>query len=300
MAASRGGVNLLHLQMGNDFTRERAFVAALYLRNRLGLREKELKPWGKMPSDRMRWIARDIRAVESRLGGITPLDLQKHHQCVIKHWRDLEKGLRTGDYPDWVPTHFSNIARDLSIMANKCGLPRLELQSEEKNHADRGQLVMAPEHQGEFVMTEEDEDDSDDGEDDYDWHSHEEEGDDQVDDQEVDGEEEQEEDEEEEEGEEEGDEDEDSSDWLNQAHITSSSNQPVSAPAAAPAPGVNHFRPILQLFNVPQIQPSLPASGPYQSLSIEFFVHFFKDPPNVDTLLRFIRPPPASMGGKCW
>ncbi|KAF9357243.1 hypothetical protein BGX34_009481 [Mortierella sp. NVP85] len=131
-------------------------------------------------------------------------------------------------------------------MASKGGLPRLELQCEEKSHVERGQSVMVPEHLGEFIMTEEDKDDSDDGEDDYDrWHSHEEEGGDQMDDQEK---EEQEEDEDEddqqdeEEEEQEGDEDEDSSEWLNQSYTTSSSNQPISASTAAPVPAFSNAR----------------------------------------------------------
>jgi hypothetical protein len=101
--------------MGDDSTREKAFLAALYLKDRLGMDDKELQSWCKNPHfHRLGQIAREIGFSEPRFRGISPTFLLEHHQCVIMQWQDLDEGLQAGDYPDWVPTHFSNIARELS------------------------------------------------------------------------------------------------------------------------------------------------------------------------------------------
>jgi hypothetical protein len=52
---------------------------------------------------------------------------------VIKYYRDLQEGLQAGAYPDWTPTHFSNIARELSILEDDKGLIRLSEQNLEES-----------------------------------------------------------------------------------------------------------------------------------------------------------------------
>ncbi|KAK3807036.1 MAG: hypothetical protein J3Q66DRAFT_445182 [Benniella sp.] len=120
------------LQMGDDSTRERAFLAALYLKNRHCMEDTELETWCKnVHFNRLGHIAREIRYTEPRLQGFTPRILLEHHQCLIQHWRDLEEGLQAGAYPDWVPTHFSSIARELSILEDNNGFFQSRLNNME-------------------------------------------------------------------------------------------------------------------------------------------------------------------------
>ncbi|KAK3807044.1 MAG: hypothetical protein J3Q66DRAFT_445190 [Benniella sp.] len=121
-----------NLQMGEVSTRKKAFVAALYLRDRLCLEEKELPTWCTgPPSKRLNAAAREILAAEPMLQGIGVEELVMHYQRVIKLYRDLEVGLQAGAYPHWKPTHFSNIARGLCIIENNTGLARLRMQRQE-------------------------------------------------------------------------------------------------------------------------------------------------------------------------
>jgi hypothetical protein len=118
--------------MGEESTRKKAFVAAFYLRDRLCLEEKELPTWCTgPPSKRLNAAAREILAAEPMLQGIGVEELVMHYQRVIKLYRDLEVGLQAGAYPEWKPTHFSNIARGLCIIENNTGLARLRMQRQE-------------------------------------------------------------------------------------------------------------------------------------------------------------------------
>jgi len=110
----------------------------LYLHNRLSLEEMELRIWypGE-PHNRLKSIANDIRYAEPRLRGLTPKVLLEHHQCVIKHYRALEGGLESGAYSNWMPTYFSKIARDLSVIEDNNGLIELTLQDKENKRLAR-------------------------------------------------------------------------------------------------------------------------------------------------------------------
>jgi hypothetical protein len=124
--------------MGDDSTREKAFLAVLYLKHRLSLREKQQRIWcGEALFRRLDQIANEIRLAEPRLIVFTTLVLLEHHHRVVKHWRDLEDGLLAGVYPNWVPTHFSNIARELSILDGKKGLIQSRLRYMEADRLSR-------------------------------------------------------------------------------------------------------------------------------------------------------------------
>lgn len=132
------GLGPSNLRMGDDATREKAFLALLYLMDRLSLDVKELEVWCRCaPFYRLSTITREIRYAEPMLRGLIPDVLLGHHQCAIKLYRDLEEGLEAGAYPGWKPTHFSNIARELSIMENNNGLIRLTLQHKENKRKNR-------------------------------------------------------------------------------------------------------------------------------------------------------------------
>ncbi|KAK3807043.1 MAG: hypothetical protein J3Q66DRAFT_91567 [Benniella sp.] len=136
----KGGVKLTaaDLEMGNDATRERAFVTALYLRSRLSLRESELQTWcTSQPNKRLNTIANDIRAAEPRLRGMDTAAVITHYEQVIKLYRDLEVRLLAGAFPEWVPTHFWIIARDLCIYENSAGLARLRTERLEERRQNR-------------------------------------------------------------------------------------------------------------------------------------------------------------------
>jgi len=125
--------SLSELEMGDDSTQEKAFLAALYLKDRLTREEMEQLDWHKgVLSKRLAHIVRGIQGVELRLWGFTTNTVLEHHQRVVQCYRDLEEGIHAGAYPDWKPTHFSNIARDLSILEGKNGLIQLRLESMEK------------------------------------------------------------------------------------------------------------------------------------------------------------------------
>jgi hypothetical protein len=62
---------------------------------------------------------------------------------VIKHYRNLEEGLNAGAYPNWMPTYFSKIARDLSIIEDNNRLIQLTLQNKENNRLARKARKMA-------------------------------------------------------------------------------------------------------------------------------------------------------------
>jgi hypothetical protein len=251
---------------------------------------------------------------------------------VIKLYQDLEEGLQAGAYPDWVPTHFSNIARELSIIENNSGLLRLRLkyrddqiQSREKWKEKRLKrmiyqteqmdqprrlakakidevmitiaIAMARNGHGVPIMVpafNEDRCELFMTELEY---ENEDAGDD---------EEEEEEESEDQvpiatqsapvETEDAGEvfKAEDAS-WMNQSYTPSSPHEP----SQAAAPGVmNWSRPTPQVFSTSQTQSSCYASGPSRRRGIEYFVNIFKDPPNVDELLASIRPPLTSAQGQ--
>jgi hypothetical protein len=304
--------------MGDDSTREKAFLSALYLKSRLSLEEMELRIWCKRePYNRLKTITKEIQYAEPALRGLTSNVLLEHHQCVIKHWQDLEKGLQAGAYPDWVPTHFSNIARNLSIIENNNGLIQLTLEHKENKRLARKDMktesmgmtrprqlekrridevlveiafamtennhdvpIMAPLRSwdhGEHLTTELKGKDKDDDEDNNDKTKAKEE---------------------------------ipivahpepaenvskafiktkDDGPRMNRSHMAASPNE-ISP---APAPGVmNRSRPTLQVLSEPQT----PSLG--QRPGMEYFVNIFKDPPNVDKLLVCIQRPPTSAQGQ--
>ncbi|KAF9352173.1 hypothetical protein BGX34_000138 [Mortierella sp. NVP85] len=136
----KGGAKLTaaDLVMGNDATRERAFVTALYLRSRLSLSERELQTWcTAQPNKRLNTIANDIRSAEPRLRGMDTAAVITHYEQVIKLYRDLEARLQAGAFPEWVPTHFWIIARDLCIYENSAGLARLRTERLEERRQNR-------------------------------------------------------------------------------------------------------------------------------------------------------------------
>ncbi|KAK3807031.1 MAG: hypothetical protein J3Q66DRAFT_91357 [Benniella sp.] len=126
------GLDISDLELGHDSTRERAFLAVLYLHDRLSLEEMELRIWYRgEPYNRLKAIANDIRYAEPMLRGLTPKVLLEYHQCVIKHYRALEEELQAGAYSNWMPTYFSKIARDLSVIEDNNGLIELTLLHKE-------------------------------------------------------------------------------------------------------------------------------------------------------------------------
>ncbi|KAK3807035.1 MAG: hypothetical protein J3Q66DRAFT_357826 [Benniella sp.] len=127
-------IDLMNLQKGENTTREIAFVAALYLRNRLSLREEELAIWCKSPLfNRVKGIVREIRIAEPKLSGLSVDGLVDYHRSLVELYRRLDEGLQAGAYPEWVPTHFSNIARDLWIIESNTGFAHLRVMRQEEN-----------------------------------------------------------------------------------------------------------------------------------------------------------------------
>ncbi|KAF9344278.1 hypothetical protein BGX34_005815 [Mortierella sp. NVP85] len=118
-----------HLRVGEDSTRERAFVAALYLRDRLSLEEESLQTWcTSILAKRLDQIANEIRIAEPLLRGFHSDALLNHYERVITVYRAMEKEL-PGAYPHRrEQTHFFKIARRLSIIENDTGLLRLKKQ----------------------------------------------------------------------------------------------------------------------------------------------------------------------------
>jgi len=103
----------------------------MYLSNRLGLREEELSIWCKNPLyNRVKGIAREIRIAEPKLEHLGVNGLVQYHESVIMLYRTLEAGLQAGKYPDWKPTRFSNLVRELCIIEDSTGLIQLRLERE--------------------------------------------------------------------------------------------------------------------------------------------------------------------------
>ncbi|KAF9357246.1 hypothetical protein BGX34_009484 [Mortierella sp. NVP85] len=128
----------IHLRLGDDAARERAFVAALYLRNRLYLRDQDLKIWCTSPrGNRLDQIATEIRGAEPLLRGFSSNDLVKHYERVISVYRAMEMQLPGAYLYRREQTHFFKIARRLSIIEDNAGLLQFrkqaaELRSEKK------------------------------------------------------------------------------------------------------------------------------------------------------------------------
>ncbi|KAF9357245.1 hypothetical protein BGX34_009483 [Mortierella sp. NVP85] len=256
-------LHLSALRMGDDSSQERAFVAALYLKDRLSMDDKDIEVWCKNAHiNRLGNIAREIMYAEPMLQGFSLAILLEHHQCIIKHYRDLEEGLQAGAYPDWVPTHFSNIARDLSILEENNGLIqsrlknmeayRLVKESRNAKVLQRMEYRMKAEQQRQFAkfngaistVT-------------HTWTKDEED------------------------------------------RITLSTppaqTETVADASIKAEDQHSNSSPTLQLPNVSPVHSSRPASGSHQLPGMEFFVNIFKDPPNVDELLASVRPPPTSV-----
>jgi len=285
------------LRMGDDSTREKAFLAALYLKNRHCMDDTELETWCKnVHFNRLGHIAREIRYTEPRLQSFTPRILLEHHQCLVQHWRDLEEGLQAGAYPNWVPTHFSNIARELSILEDNNGffqsrlknmetyrqvretryakqLQKLEYQMEE---IEQQRLARARINKAAPIVTHSRTKDEE-------VHLAATTQSDQV--------------------ETIADaftkiENQGSIGWMDQSDSTTGPNG--SSPSQAPtSDGMNQHWPPLQSSNVPPKHSLRPTSGPHQRPCMEFFVNIFKDPPNVNELLASVLPPPTSTQGEC-
>jgi hypothetical protein len=60
----------------------------------------------------------------------------KHYESLIAAYRKLEEGLQAGAYPNWIPTHFSNIACELTVIENNTGMIQLRLENEMKDHLE--------------------------------------------------------------------------------------------------------------------------------------------------------------------
>jgi hypothetical protein len=59
--------------------------------------------------------------------------LVDYHRSLVTLHRRLDEGLQAGAYPGWVPTHFSNIARDLWIIESNTGFAQLRVMRQEEN-----------------------------------------------------------------------------------------------------------------------------------------------------------------------
>ena len=111
----------------------KAFLVALYLKSRLSLKETELNIWCKNPVfNRMKGIATEIRTAEPKLRNVSVDAIVKYHARVITLYRNLVEGLQAGAYPDWAPTHFSNIVHELCIIENNTGIIQKREQRKEK------------------------------------------------------------------------------------------------------------------------------------------------------------------------
>ncbi|KAK3807032.1 MAG: hypothetical protein J3Q66DRAFT_91387 [Benniella sp.] len=254
-------LHLSALRMGDDSSQERAFVAALYLKDRLSMDEKEIEVWCKNGHiNRLGNIAREIMYAEPMLQGFSLAILLEHHQCIIKHYRDLEEGLRAGAYPDWVPTHFSNIARDLSILEENNGLIQLRMKNMEAYRLAKESRNAKVLQRMEYRMKAEQRFAKFNGAMSPATHT-----------------------------------------WTKDEEDRNSfSTPPAQAETVADASikaedQHSNSSPTLQLHNVSPVHSSCPASGSHQRPDMEFFVNIFKDPPNVDELLASIRPPPTSV-----
>ncbi|KAK3807029.1 MAG: hypothetical protein J3Q66DRAFT_357814 [Benniella sp.] len=258
---------LSELEMGDDSTQEKAFLAALYLKDRLTREEMGQLDWHKgVLSKRLAHIVRGIQGVELRLWGFTTNTVLEHHQRVVQCYRNLEEGLQAGAYPDWKPTHFSNIARDLSILEEKNGLIQLRLESMEKKrlagekrkeNRKEKQLKMLMEkmeqaqprtktRNGRPVSTATTSTKT-------------------------------------------------RGDALSKAARRQRGHRGGSKPMEAVVNGVEEHITLQSDLESDWIPSPRPAPVLRQHPRIGYFVHLFKDPPNVDQLLKCVRPPPASI-----
>jgi hypothetical protein len=258
-------LHLSALRMGDDSSRERAFVAALYLKDRLSMDDKEIEVWCKNGHiNPLGNIAREIMYAEPRLHGFSLAILLEHHQCIIKHYRDLEEGLQAGAYPDWVPTHFSNIARDLSILEENNGLIQLRLKNMEAYRLAKESRNTKVLQRMEYRMkAEQRQFEKFNGTISTVTHTWTKDEEDRI----------------------------------------SLSTPPAQTETVADASiraddRHSNLSLTLQLPNVSPVHSSRPASGSHQRPGMEFFVNIFKDPPNVDELLASVRPPPTSVKGE--
>ncbi|KAK3807045.1 MAG: hypothetical protein J3Q66DRAFT_392716 [Benniella sp.] len=122
----------LKIRLGADGrSRGVAFLAALYLHSRLTMKEENLRTWCPSPTyDNLYVIAKEIRCTEPSFRDYNPSELVDYFEMVIMYYRDLVKKLRNGAYPNWEPTRFSNIARELSILDYNSGFDKLRRQRE--------------------------------------------------------------------------------------------------------------------------------------------------------------------------
>ncbi|KAF9352172.1 hypothetical protein BGX34_000137 [Mortierella sp. NVP85] len=113
-------------------TRELAFLAALYLKSRLTMKKEDLQTWCPSPTyDNLYIIAKEIRCTEPRFRGYNPSELMDHFNLIVMHYRTFEEKLQSGAYPDWVPTRFSSVARELSILDYNAGFDELRRERNE-------------------------------------------------------------------------------------------------------------------------------------------------------------------------
>jgi hypothetical protein len=115
------------IELGPDGRkREIAFLAAVYLHSRLTMKEEDLQTWCPSPTyDNLYVIAKEIRCTEPRFRDYNPSELMDHFELVVMYYRALLNKLQTGAYPDWVPTLFSRVARDLSVHDYNAGFNKL-------------------------------------------------------------------------------------------------------------------------------------------------------------------------------
>ncbi|KAK3807042.1 MAG: hypothetical protein J3Q66DRAFT_91536 [Benniella sp.] len=130
-------LNFSHMRMGEESNQERVFIATLYLRDRLSSAMIDLQAWcgGKPLHKRLNLVAMEILTVEPRLRCISIKRLLDHHRRVIMLYRDLDMGLRAGACPEFVPTHFSSLARELCIIEDHIGIAQSRVNW--KEHAPR-------------------------------------------------------------------------------------------------------------------------------------------------------------------
>jgi len=123
--------------MGEESNQERVFIATLYLRDRLSPAMIDLQAWcrGKPLYKRLNLVAMEILTAEPRLRCMSIKRLLDHHRHVIMLYRDLDMGLRAGACPEFVPTHFSNLARELCIIEDHTGMAQSRVSW--KEHAPR-------------------------------------------------------------------------------------------------------------------------------------------------------------------
>jgi hypothetical protein len=247
--------------------------------------------------------------------------LQEHHRYLINLYRDLEEGLEAGAYPEWKPTHFSNLVRELVILEDTNWLMRLSIgkkayhrlskekkkaktlkklthrveQSKQPQPLDKTKVdevmvaivsAMARNDHGVPIMVPA-----------FNWDrcelfmtELEYQGEDQ-------------------------DEDEDGDEVLVTTRPATAQNVPqelikakdsiwmepyypasFNEPSQTPAPGMmTRSRPTPPVFNPPAMDSSYPFSELYPDESL---ADIFKDPPNAEELLASIQPPPTSAQGQ--